>query len=328
MSDVEKAFTNLHDNVPTWLKDVAELEEKVRLMQDEISKVPVSKSPFMKRKTGSVESIRDLDAIMEEATTSGAGETGQVASRKRKTPSLMSGASGPLKSRTRTMVIVQYDGEIQKSFEKLVRAIGTGRNMLRKGKMAAKMNALAELAGDDDEDDSDSSSDAVMSKIGYRHRAGISSMRSRVAAMRNGGGITGGANAPVELFDSADKSLELAQGLCEKAAHHTLRDGDCRKDLEGVRKHFEEVLETASKEVAKYAARKDQESKENPAEAPKIESTPISMLPKDMNPALSEKHPMPSVPIMSKVMDIEVDDEEEDDVEFTMPPVRLMSRVR
>lgn len=326
MSDVEKSFTFLHDNIPQWFKNVAEIEEKIVSMQNELSKVPMSqRSMPMKRKTGSVESIRDLDAIIEDPSTS-ASQPSPFATRKRKTPSVLSGqASGPTKFRSRTMVVVYYDGQIQKSFEQLVRAIGTGRNMLRKGKMAAKMKAMTALADSDNDDDDDDG--AIMSKIGYRHRAGLSSMRTRHAAMLRGD-MGNSTSTPVELFDTTDKTLELAQGLCEKGAHQSLRDGDCRKELDGVRKHFEEALQVAKKEIAKYAARKEEGQAAQQEEPAKSTPTPVSPPPEPKKIIPSTIPTVGTVHTTSKVVDIEVDDDEEDgDMDFVMPPIRLTSRV-
>ncbi|KAF2188175.1 hypothetical protein K469DRAFT_703637 [Zopfia rhizophila CBS 207.26] len=329
MSDIEKSFTFLHENIPSWLKNLTEIEEKVKNMQNEIAKVPVSRSPPMKRKTGSVESIRDLGAIMEEASASAVAHQGpSVANRKRKTASVLSGnASGPSKYRSRTMIIVYYDGQIQKAFETLVRSIGTGRNMLRKGKMAAKMEALTELAGSDDDDDGDDA-DPVMSKIGYRHRAGLSSIHA-TRARATIRGLRGGSSTSTspEMFDSTDKALENAQGLCERAAHQSLRDGNCRKELEGVRKHFKDVMEKAATETAKYSARKEVSKEE-----PKVETSlsPMEMdHPRPSSIPVADIRPIPVVtPIVSsKPMDIEVDDDEDDDADFVMPPIRLTSRV-
>lgn len=329
MSDTEKSFTYLHDNIPQWLKNITEIEEKVAHMQSEMAKVPVSRSPLMKRKTGSVESIRDLDAILEDPSSSTAAQQSPFATRKRKTPSILSAhASGPTKYRSRMMIIVQYDGQIQKQFESLVRCIGTGRNMLRKGKMAAKMEALAELAGSSDESEGDDDN-LVMSKIGYRHRGGLSSMRSR-PGMRGLGARPGSNASPEAVYDSTDKALELAQGLCERAAHQSLRDGECRKEMDGVRRHFEEVLQTASKEVEKYKARKEKEAEQAAAKAQEeiVESptptfTPMDVEPKPTPPVI--RATTATAPTTTKAVDIEIDDESEDD-DFVMPPIRLTSR--
>src|SRR5262249_8319915 len=153
---IEKSFNFLHDNIPGWFQTIKEIEDKVVTMQNDIAKMPKTTAPSMKRKTNSIESIRDLDAVaIEPATeppTSTAAQQGPLPTRKRKPASVVSGQhSGVPKIRQRHLLVVYYDGQIQKAFESLVRSIGTGRNHLRKGKMEAKMNALAELAGSDDD---------------------------------------------------------------------------------------------------------------------------------------------------------------------------------
>jgi len=227
------------------------------------------------------------------------------------------------------MIIVQYDGQVQSLFESLVRSIGTGRNMLRKGKIAARMDALAELAGPED-DEQHSEEDSLMSNIEYRHRTGLSSMRSR-------GGLRGGradikktgSGTPTELFDTTDKALEGAQSLCEKAAHQSLRDGSCQSELNGVRKNFEEVLEAARKEVAKYESRKEKETSPTPEEQQSTSPSPKIEAPTQT--ALSSIRPAPATAhTTSKTVNIdlaiELDDDDGEEMTFVMPPIRLTSR--
>jgi hypothetical protein len=344
MSDIEKSFTFLEDNIPQWLQDIATIQERVTAMQAENTKVPISQSPFGKR-TDSTASIRPaLDAIAEDATPSNATPTDAVGSRKRKSLSVSSGhVSGAARHRPRTMVVVNYDGDMQKSFELLVRAIGTGRNMLRKAKMEARMNEMAtqaeSSAEEDDVDDEDE--DVDLSKIKYRAR--MSSLRARSAARRSGRlGVSSGVETPAELFDTSDKTLEQAQELCEKSAHLTLRDGDCRKELEGVQKKFETMLETAKAEVEKCNARKAQHPPELQAHETSDTSmsslepemlhrkdTPQSALPSaqlDSQPKNTLATESVIAPQPLKIVDIEVDDEDSDD-DFVLPPVRLTSRL-
>jgi hypothetical protein len=318
MSDIEKCFTYLHDNISQWFKDVAEVEDKIIAMQAELAKTPASRSLPKKRKSGSMESIRDLDVVLEEPTMVVSGQPNPLAARKRKTPS--ENTPGP-KIRSRSMIIVSYDGQLQYSFEQLVRAIGTGRNMLRKGKMVAKMDAMAALADEESDDD-----ETVMSQIAYRHRTGLSSMRTRAPMSRPR--VTDSSSTPVEVFDSTDKALENAQSLCEKAAHLSLREGDCRTELDTVRGHFEEIKETARKEVARIAARKEKEEQaaaHAPRQEEQIEAVPVpeptQLRPAETVPTVHSTHLLP------QVMEIEVDDEDEDeDMSFVMPPIRLTSR--
>lgn len=345
MSDIENAFTFLQNSIPQWLQDVTGLEEKAAAMQEDLVKTPVSTSPFAKHTTDSIKSIRQerMGVIAEEAAQSQGAHTDPYGNRKRKTLSVLSGpALGPSRYRPRTMVVVSYDGDMQKSFELLVRAIGTGRNMLRKAKMEAKMNELAALAGSSEDDDEadDDENEAIMAKVSYRPR--MSSIRARAAARRDGGRVaSGGAATPVALFDSTDKTLEHAQSLCEKAAHVTLRDGDCRKELEGMRKNFADVLETARIEVTRCVAAR-------PLETPELDSQDTSDISlSSIEPPYKKHFPQLSLPSLehqskgtlpsnlattapfstAKIMDIEVDDDDEDDEpDFVMPPVRLTSR--
>jgi hypothetical protein len=320
-SDIQKSFTFLHDNIPQWLKDLTDIEAKAASLQNEISKVPVSRSPPMRQRSNSMESLRDIHmaAIPEEQSTQspGAPESSQLV-RKRKIPSVASAhASGPTKYRSRPMVIVQYDGSMQKSFEKMFRDIGTGRNLLRKAKMAARMDALAELAAESSDDEEH---DDPMAKMSYRHRSGLASIRA-ARTRESLRGLRSGGSSPAELFDTTDKSLELAQGLCETGAHQSLRDGDCRKELNGVRKYLETVLDIATREVAKFPVKKE-EVKEDI----KAESVPLPM---EVEPKLTAVAPTPvsAMPLdTSKMMEIEVDDES-DDEGFVMPPIRLTSRL-
>jgi hypothetical protein len=173
MSDIEELFTLLHDSIPSWFININEIEKAVHLQSGMTKMNAVPKSMPLKRRTEFVESIRDNDGILDDASLVTTAQHSLLASRKRKTPSVIS------QHQSKTIIIVQYDGQVQKSFETLVRSISTGRNMLRKGKMTARMEALAELAGPDDGEDSDDSDDAMMSKIGSRHRAGFASMRAR-----------------------------------------------------------------------------------------------------------------------------------------------------
>ncbi|KAF9694706.1 hypothetical protein EKO04_007394 [Ascochyta lentis] len=352
MSDMSKSFTYLQETIPQWLQDIANIEQKISSMQDEIARVSVSQSPFVKGRTGSIDSIRPdkLDVVAEENTPSNTTRSpaNPLGSRKRKSPSVSSGPSGPTKYRPRTMVVVSYDGDMQKSFELLVRGLAMGRNMLRKAKMEAKMAELAAIAGSsEDEDDHEEEEENIMSKISYRPR--MTSMRVRAAAARRGrNGLSGAPIPPVELFETTDKTLEQAQELCEKSAHLSLREGDCRTELKLARTNLENVLTTAKTEVTKcnasqpqrMQALQDQETSDTPISstepsykrhfpsisAPKPAPEPEAKL--EPVTAQSTIHaPVTTTVAAPKTMDIEVDDDDEDeDMDFVMPPVRFTSR--
>jgi len=306
MAEAQKPFNFLQENIPTWFKNVADLEARVASLQSEITRVPVAVIPNPKKKTPSTESIQANDengisTIQEEDSTLPAARPTQLQlmKRKRKPGSVLSGhASGPTKYRSRTMIVVYYDSEVQKAFEALVRCIGTGRNLLRKGKMAAKMDALAEMANAIDDDDEAEDADP-MAKIGYRPRSsGLPNFRTT----RGMGGPAGSG----DKFDVPDKALEKAQSLCERGAHQFLRDGDCRTELNGVRQHFTEVLKLAEQQVAKQS-KVDEAKKEEVKEAPK----PKVQLPAEQ------------APMASKVIEVDDSDDGED---WVLPPIRRTTR--
>jgi hypothetical protein len=90
MSDIEKVFTYLNNNIPQWLVDVAGIEVKINAMLDELANAPTSRVLPKMRKSGSVESIRGLDVVMEEPGMSVAEQPSPLPTRKRKTPSVIS----------------------------------------------------------------------------------------------------------------------------------------------------------------------------------------------------------------------------------------------
>ncbi|KAH8728674.1 hypothetical protein GQ44DRAFT_608896 [Phaeosphaeriaceae sp. PMI808] len=347
MAEIKKSFTFLQDSIPQWLQDITGVEAKVTAMQEKMVRVPTVSSPFAKHTTPSIELMQlgTVCAIPEQAAPSQGAQTDPIGNRKRKTLSLLSGnVSGPSRHRPRTMVVVDYDGDMQKSFELLVRAIGTGRNLLRKAKMEAKMQELAALAGESESEEEneadDDNEEAIIAKISYRPR--MLSMRARATARNSSRpGIGGAANSPVVLFDTTDKTLESAQSLCETAAHLVIRDGDCRKELGVIRKTLTDVLEIAKTEAAKYPAATLQDLQQTrPQDAPdaslsSIDSPYKKHFPHISAPAASRLPPnntVTQIPITTlstgpKSMEIEVDENDEDEEEdFKMPPVRFTSR--
>jgi DNA-binding transcriptional MocR family regulator len=106
-------------------------------------------------------------------------------------------------------------------------------------------------------------------------------------------------------FDFADKQLELAQSLCEAAAHQFLRSGDCSTELENIQQKFKLVLETAESEVERLLEEKKLEEKkpeEKKSEEKKLEEGKMAETPKPVVPA-ADKPVDPDLPA------IEVDDD-------------------
>lgn len=130
--------------------------------------------------------------------------------------------------------------------------------------------------------------------------------------------------------------------MCEKAAHLTLREGDCRRELAQVRTSFEDVLRTADTEIVKCNAHRSHDTPElqrNDTSDTSISSleTPckdndlpmpmptLAFEPQAKIPQLAGLTPTPPEP---NRYDMEVDeDDDDDDFDLIMPPVRLTSRM-
>ena len=194
----------------------------------------------------------------------------EAARRKRKSTSILSGASGPQKHRSRMSLIVYYDSTIQTGFENLVRGIASARNTLRKGKMAASYNArLASsmmqqeeranlrnvektleagsrgsangAAGDDDTNGG---------RLRIRNQTSIPSFNRTPSPFSASASASAAAGTlALEQYDVLEADLEAAQTLCEVGAHQFLRDANCTEELVATREKFENCLKIAREQV-------------------------------------------------------------------------------
>lgn len=336
MSEALKAYTYLCENVPKWLETIEDLRTKTSGKNDDVAKVAVPVTPAV-RKSGSTETIRDQhmadgrpDRMAMEVTS--APQADQVneatvarqqqallAKRKRKTASVLSGhMSGPSKYRSRGLIIVYYDSEVQKSFEALVRNIGAGRNLLRKGKMAARIESLGNLDQESDDDDGDFDN-PVLAKVGYRPKLGLSQYRTTRA--RVGFGHVPDASAAPDQFDASDKSLEKAQTLCERGAHQFLRDGDCSAELDSCKEQFREVIKLAETEAAKYRARDEENRLRREAREKKLERQR-----EQKQDAKPQRNPVSDGSGLLEVDDASEEEEEEITL-ASLGPIRMTSRM-
>ncbi|KAI0409538.1 hypothetical protein F4802DRAFT_604249 [Xylaria palmicola] len=208
--------------------------------------------------------------------------------KRQKTDSMVSADGATPKYRSRKMVIVYYDSYVQSFFEELVKFVSAQRNLMRKAKMAAKVahiRRLAELEMPEDDNDDEGAefklgneliaSCPVLPAANGRHRgpeeARLPYMNSRSygATLRNptynlmpgrgmrtsalNGGL-GVFNEKGDIWDGLDKGLEYVQGVCERAAHQFLRDGDCNDEIEKIKNHLLKVKESALNEKDRQAA--------------------------------------------------------------------------
>ncbi|KAL9588795.1 MAG: hypothetical protein Q9203_002393 [Teloschistes exilis] len=310
--DALGSFTHLVDNIPDWLLKLDSLAVQVaeqhsrfkRLSHTQFTKVRLSK------KHDSTESLRppkdDADHHVPTHIAESSPSPKDIPStsqplpnetlvakdirRKRKSDSAdLSGASGPQRYRTRSMVIVYYDSAIQEAFESLVRDIACARNNLRKGKTAASFKArmaLIAMGTDDDEDSYPILNPKLLVKCTPR----------------------GSSPAADPSFDEVDGHLEAAQNLCEVAAHQFLRDGDCEEELAGTRQRFEDCLKTAKEETDKLQA-EDAKEDEGARNEPPIKTGKLKYRGIHPGALAADKIQAPRIPTFASSGTIEVDDE-------------------
>ncbi|KAK4949005.1 hypothetical protein LTR10_012378 [Elasticomyces elasticus] len=247
----------------------------------------------------------------------------RLSQRKRKTSSVCSGdQSGPCKYRSRAMTVVYYDGNTQKRFEKLVGDIGSGRNAVKKATMGTGVARLSRERSNSSSDDSSGSEEGEdtldLKKLQYK------TTRQHEAYIGPGS----------EAFDKIDKSLDLGQSLCERAAHQILRDGDCALELSNAKKHLADAKEEAEGALPhlEESAQQTLDRQRRRGERLRVkddadeESKPVG---KPIEP-VHDASPVPSLvssrPSDAKLeVDLEADDEESDDEEGAFTPEAFRS---
>ena len=263
--DPLQSFTHLNDNVPLWLTRLDELVIKSEIQYERFFRLTRHGEIKLSRKKKSVstDSLRpqqDVNTAVtlqqnkggaavasmtlgptwaptRDATTSANVEAQEVP-RKRRAGSELSGApSGHCVYRSKEMVVVYFDGEIQNLFEGLVKSIATARNSLRKGKSTASFKSRMASMGLAPPP-SDMSSEQTAG-VGLDPKMLLT--KARIARQSAGN--------EMKSFEDADKDLEVAQNLCERAAHQFLRDGDCNTDIDNTRKRFVNCGNIAKREI-------------------------------------------------------------------------------
>ena len=282
-----QSFTYLLENLPGWIVELEGILEAATGTQKELltENQPADEPDQISRKLSKSSSLKskrsrderalvsppvDSEAILvkEQAPHMTEADALRLAQRKRKTVSAASGRqSGPFKYRSSSMVVVYYDGDTQKRFETLVRSIGTCRNSLRKGKMSAKVEAIARTGSSSSSEGSSEEAAVKMRKMGCR------------STRLQQGGLP--KNDGTKAFDKADGFLEKAQTLCERAAHQILRDGDCVLEIRMAKEHFgnaekacEAELPELRKKADKAAERRRRSEERRKIEAQEEEKTP------------------------------------------------------
>jgi hypothetical protein len=348
MSEVLKCFTFLAESAPTWIKSLEELEEKVKQRQIEVERIGRTPSQTLKR-TASNESLRlsgdaTGNSSVEQrtltssphavATTPMVSRTASSASkRKRIAGSIKSITSATQKRyRIRNPIIVYYDSEVQKGFEQLVHSIGSGRNHIRKARLAIKMETLTNVnasAGTEEaigirrparSTRNTTSGYEVLLTQGLRSARGLESLRP--GSVTDGLGSTTIATDPCTL---ADQALDKAQAFCENGAYHFLREGECAEEVSGARGLFEVLKESCEKEAERLTilerARQKERDAQRVLEQDRHRQSRTEVV---ANPALIQHGSFNAT--IEADDDDDDDDDEEDDYVLLTPPYRTMAR--
>ena len=275
------SFIHLNEAIPHWLAMLDELAAQVVEQQSRFAYVTQYPGIRLARKKHvSTESLRPKDkgvgegddaaiVVNEVSVPSGPSrpstpnEDGEMnlreIRRKRKPISTNSGASGPLRYRTRSMIVVYYDSVIQEGFEQMVRNIAAARNQLRKGRTAASFQARIACLGMDENPFATAEDFATLNPKVMRP------MRPR-STQTNPDLLNSGS---IRVFEEADNDLEAAQSLCEVAAHQFLRDGDCDEEIQGARTRFNNCLQLAQKGMELWR-QKGQEAEAKVKDLPRL----------------------------------------------------------
>ena len=217
--------------------------------------------------------------------------------KRQKTDSMMSGEAATPKYRSRRMVMVYYASYVQSFFEELVKFVSAQRNLMRKAKMAAKVAHIRRLAElempEEDEDDEGGELKPGNGLIAARptipasnpRPGGPEEMKLQYFSTRSYGGalrspalglipgrgmrtsaLNGGLgafNEKGDIWDELDKGLEFVQGLCERAAHQFLRDGDCNEEIDKIKARLVKVKDSAVNEKDRISAEQSKEETKN-----------------------------------------------------------------
>ena len=289
--DALQSFVHLSDSVPFWLSKLDDLtvivaEHNVRFL--EMARLG---NKLLKKKNLSTESLREGPVHLSATDRETAVNTTDIyvppnpshqclshATRARNAASNIAlvrkrkGSNASLVSeqpryRTRSMVVVYYDSAVQEAFESLFRSIASARNNLRKGKTAATFKIR--MASLDMGEGSYPATGEILT---------LNPKMLRVGLGRRTLGPDFGADDNLSSFDEADKDLETTQNLCEVAAHQFLRDGDCRLELDGMRKKFENCRAIAKREVDKLKEEEAREQEEKKGAAELVQEEQLSVV--------------------------------------------------
>jgi hypothetical protein len=344
--DALNSFRSLLDKIPAWITGLEAILENATERQNELlfANQPADSDRTLVRKRSKTSSLRSKRSKHEESPVQTAlyqapiheittpvptllrpqlphmteSDALRLSQRKRKTFSACSGdESGPSKYRSRALVVVYYDGDVQKRFTEFVQAVASSRNDIRKSKLSAKVDNFSRSR-------SPSSGSGSSGSVGEETTKSLGTFTYKTTRLRlqdlSAVSMPDGSKA----LDKVDGLLEQSQTLCEHAAHQVLRDGDCAQEVSQAKELLLQARTCAEREMPSLEriAAADEERRARSEERQRTERSRHPPPPAD-----SEKIELLSREPSSdtlEVDEIEVDDEDEDsDAELDMSAIKL-----
>jgi hypothetical protein len=343
--DALNSFRSLLDKIPGWITGLDAILDNATQRQNELlsANQPADSDRTLVRKSSKSSSLRSKrskhdsppeQTLLPETVNQMAtpvptllrpqlphmteSDALRLSQRKRKTSSNCSGdQSGPSKYRSRALVVVYYDGDVQKSFTELVHALASSRNDIRRSKLSAKVDNLARSRSSSSGSDTAGSfgEDTTKSIGTFTYKTTRLRLQDMSAVSRPDGS---------QSLSKVDGLLEQSQNLCEHAAHQVLRDGDCALEATKAKELLVQARACAEREMPSLEkiAAADQERRVRAEEKQRVERSKQPPPPAD-----SEKIELlsrePSNDTL-EVDEIEVDDDDDDsDAELDMTTLKL-----
>ena len=267
--DALNSFRSLLDKIPGWITGLEAILENATQRQNELlsANQPADSDRTLVRKSSKSSSLRskrtkhdDLPAQTLLPETIGQivtpvptilrpqlphmteSDALRLSQRKRKTFSACSGdQSGPSKYRSRALVVVYYDGDVQKRFTEFVQAVASTRNDIRRSKLSAKVDLARSRSSSSGSDSAGSFGEETTKSIGtFTYKTTRLRLQDMSAVSRPDGS---------QALDKVDGLLERSQTLCEHAAHQVLRDGDCALEVTQAKELLGQAKACAEREM-------------------------------------------------------------------------------
>lgn len=315
-----QCFKDVLDNVPGWITDLEAILSDTTARQNELVAASRTSQPsgFLaklraaSRSSFTLGSRRSKDARRTREPQITKPDAAHVPPRRRSPGSALSASeSGLTPTRNRSSVPVVYDGEVQKKFENLVRAVGGSRNTLRKGKMGAKLDSITRSGSSSSASSNVSSDDTAELTFNPKN---FKPKRAPFASFHKPD------NA--ESFDQVDSILDKMQGFCEKAAFHVLRDGDCRSEIHSATKQLVLIRQVLESELPMWQKKADKAAARRQRSQERLRQEEADLAAREEKLSLATTLTFPSDSGLAS--DLEADDTEEgEEPEISLASLRL-----